>query len=37
MDLRGRDDGGVHRIDVARHDRLQRRHDVAPTTTGSMP
>ena len=28
MDLRGRDDRGVHRIDVARHDRLQRRHDV---------
>ena len=29
MDLGGRDDGGVHRVDVARHDRLQRRHDVA--------
>ena len=28
MDLRRRDDGCVHRIEVARHDRLQRRHDV---------
>ena len=28
MDLGGRQHRGVHRIDVARHDRLQRRHDV---------